>query len=153
MDVSNKINNSMSNIIQFPTSISKSTNPNLTDADRDLLLLKEKIQTTEAALEYVTTETIGMVHRLGFDISQEDFIKDVTLIVDSVRGLMYRSSGLESPIHKFVDETYKWSEEGTDRAYAYNPDWHTDDDIRHATVDEDGNFIETDENGNPLEDK
>ena len=53
----------MSNIIQFPTSNSKFTNPNLTDADRDLLLLKEKIQTTEAALEYVTNP--GKFYTLG----------------------------------------------------------------------------------------
>ncbi len=145
MDVSNNINMSMSNIIKFPTSKIKSTNPHLTDADRDLLLLKEKIYTTEAALEYVTTEAIGMVHRLGFDISQEDFIKDVTLIVDSIRGLMYRSSGLESPVHKWVDENYQWADEGSDKAYAFNPEWQTED--NEMTIGS------VDENGNPLEDE
>lgn len=142
--MSNSINNTMSNIIKFPTSKIKSTNPSLTDADRDLLLLKEKIHTTEAALEYVTTEAIGMVHRLGFDITQEDYVKDVTMIVDSIRGLMYRSSGLESPVHKWVDETYKWADEGTDCAYAYNPEWQTEDNEMILPS--------IDENGNPLED-
>ena len=141
--MSNNINNPMSNIIKFPTSKIRPTNPRLTDADRDLLLLKEKIHTTEAALEYVTTEAIGMVHRLGFDITQEDYIKDVTMIVDSIRGLMYRSSGLESPVHKWVDENYKWAEEGSDRAYAYNPEWQTEDnDMILPSIDEDGNPLE-----------
>lgn len=154
---SNSINTSMSNVIQFPTSAIKTTNPRLTDADRDMLLLKEKISQVESALEYVTTEAVSMVHRLGFDITKEDYIKDVTMIVDSIRGLMYRASELDYPIHSWVDENYKISE---DKQFAYNPLWFTEDgevtigkDSRYATVDDDGNFIETDKDGNPLEDK
>lgn len=143
----------MTNVINFPISKIKSTHPNISDPERDLLLLKEKITQVEAALEYVTTEAVSMVHRLGFDITQEDYIKDVTLIVDSIRGLMYRSSGLDYPIHTWVDENYQMSE---DKQFAFNPAWFTEDGevtdgVRYATVDDDGNLIETDEDGNPLE--
>jgi len=117
---SNTINTDMGNIIKFPTSKIKHTHPEITDADRDLLLLREKINVIETSLEYVTTEAVAMVHRLGFDITREDYVKDVTLIVDSIRGLMYRSSGLEYPIHKWVDESYTMSEDGE---YAFNPNW------------------------------
>ena len=81
------INMDMSNIIQFPTSKLPISSTNLSDEDREALLIREKISSIEQSLEYVTTEAVAMVHRLGFDITREDYIKDVTLIVDAIRGL------------------------------------------------------------------
>lgn len=132
----NNINTSMSNIIQFPTSKINVNSPNLSDTDRDVLLLKEKITSIEQSLEYVTTEAVAMVHRLGFDITREDYVKDVTLIVDAIRGLMYRTSGLDYPIHKWVDEAYEMDD---DNLYAYNPEW----------FDKNGELKISPEDGNP----
>lgn len=140
----------MADIINFPLSKIKSSHPQISDPERDLLLLKEKITQVESSLEYVTTEAVSLVHRLGFDITQEDYIKDVTLIVDSIRGLMYRSSGLDYPIHKFVDENYKFSD---DKQFAYNPDWFSEDGEVTIKADKEGEAVEVyiDEDGNITE--
>lgn len=119
-----KLNNSMTNVIKFPSKNVKVNHPDLTNEEREQRLLQEKIFKIEECLEYVCTESIGMVHRMGFDITQEDYVKDVTLIVDAFRGLMYKSMKMEHPIHDFVDKNYKLSDdEGLGNEYAYNPQW------------------------------
>ena len=60
-----KINKSMTNVIKFPSSqIKRPVRKSLSDKDRELLLLKEKVNAVEHSLEYVTMESISMVHRL-----------------------------------------------------------------------------------------
>lgn len=140
----NNINMDMSNIIQFPTSKLPISSTNLSDEDREALLIREKISSIEQSLEYVTTEAVAMVHRLGFDITREDYVKDVTLIVDAIRGLMYRTSGLEFPIHEWVDKAYEMDE---DNLYAYNPEWFDKDGELKISIDKDN------EDGNPLNEK
>ena len=85
------INNGMTNIIKFPSKHMSMSNPELSNEEREARLLREKILKIEEALEYVSTEAIGMVYRMGFDITKEDYVKDVTLIVDSFRSLMYKT--------------------------------------------------------------
>jgi len=119
----------MATVIQFPNSKVKNSHPDLTDDQRKDLLLREKIDTIENALEYVTMESIAMVHRLGFDITREDMVKDITLLVDGFRSLMYRSSGMEHPIQRFVEENYimKGGENGDEaQTYAVCPMFATD---------------------------
>jgi hypothetical protein len=119
----------MATVIQFPNSKIKNTHPELSDDQRKDLLLREKIDTIENALEYVTMESIAMVHRLGFDITREDMVKDITIIVDGFRSLMYRSSGMEHPMQKFVEENYimKGDEDGDEsQTYAVCPMFTSD---------------------------
>ena len=123
-----KINKSMTNVIKFPSSqIKRPVRKSLSDKDRELLLLKEKVNAVEHSLEYVTMESISMVHRLGFDITREDFIKDVTHVVDAIRGLMYRASDIKSPIHEWVDNTYVMSDDKEQGDFAYHPEWYVED--------------------------
>ena len=121
------INNSMTNIIKFPSTHVKVSHSDLSNEEREAKLLREKVIKIEEALEYVSTESIGMIYRMGFDITREDYVKDVTLIVDSFRSLMYKTMNMEHPVHDFVDKNYKMvdSEEGE---YAFCPDWHEPED-------------------------
>ena len=121
-----KINNSMTNIIKFPSKNVKITHPDLTSEERQALLLREKISKIEECLEHVSTESIGMIYRMGFDITREDYVKDVTLIVDSFRSLMYKTMNLDHPVHEFVDKNYKM-QDSPDGEYAFNPEWHDEE--------------------------
>ena len=120
------INNNMTNVIKFPSKHVKITHPDLSSKDRQALLLREKIAKVEECLEHVSTESIGMIYRMGFDITKEDYVKDVTLIVDSFRSLMYKTMNLEHPVHDFVDKNYK-IQDSPDGEYAFNPEWQDEE--------------------------
>jgi hypothetical protein len=124
---SEHINSSMTNIIKFPSTHIKASQQDFSSEEKEASLQREKIIKIEEALEFVSTESIGMVYRMGFDITREDYVKDVTLIVDSLRSLMYRTMNMEHPIHVFVDKNYKMvdSEEGE---YAFSTEWHDPED-------------------------
>ena len=121
-----KININMTNVIKFPSKHVKITHPDLTSKERQALLLREKISKVEECLEHVSTESIGMIYRMGFDITREDYVKDVTLIVDSFRSLMYKTMNLEHPVHDFVDKNYK-IQDSPDGEYAFNPEWQDEE--------------------------
>jgi len=110
----------MATILQFPIKNIRSDHSEISESDREARLLAEKIVNIENALEYSSTEAIGMVHRLGFNITEENLLKDVTLVVDSIRSLMYRASKLSHPMHEYVDKNYIL-EDSEDGEYAYNP--------------------------------
>lgn len=120
------INNGMTNIIKFPSKQMSMSHPELSNEEREARLLREKILKIEEALEYVSTEAIGMVYRMGFDITKEDYVKDVTLIVDSFRSLMYKTMNLDHPVHDFVDKNYKM-QDSPDGEYAFNPEWQDEE--------------------------
>jgi len=117
----------MADIISFPSSRIKRVpaTRNLSSEERKALILEEKKATIEGSLEYVTIESLGLIARLGFDITQENYVKDVTLLVDVYRSLLYRSIGLKHPIHDYVDKKYVITSDGYDDGseYAYNPDF------------------------------
>lgn len=110
----------MATILQFPIENIRPDHREVSESDREARLLAEKIVNIENALEYSSTEAIGMVHRLGFNITEENLIKDVTLVVDSIRSLMYRASKLPHPMHEYVDKNYILEDSG-DGEYAFNP--------------------------------
>lgn len=115
----------MANIIKFPNKNVKKSHPDLSNEQRNQLLLSEKLDTIENSLEYVTIEMMSLIHRLGFDLVREDLVKDITLILDSTRSLMYRASGLEHPLQNFVDEKYIMKGRGGEE-YAYCPEFDPD---------------------------
>ena len=127
-----KINSSMADIISFPSNRIKRVHKAeqlLSDDERKALILEEKKATIEGSLEYVTVESLGLISRLGFDITQENYVKDVTLLVDVFRSLLYRSVGVKHPIHDYVDKNYVITSDGHEGSeYAYNPAFHNDDD-------------------------
>lgn len=126
-----KINNGMADIISFPSDRIKRVPPtqNLSSEERKLLILEEKKATIEGSLEYVTVESLGLIARLGFDITQENYVKDVTLLVDVYRSLLYRSIGVKHPIHDYVDTKYVITKDENEDGgeYAYNPDFYSEE--------------------------
>lgn len=127
-----KINNSMADIISFPSDRIKRVHKAeqlLSEDERKALILEEKKATIEGSLEYVTIDSLGLIARLGFDITQENYVKDVTLLVDVIRSLLYRSIGVHHPIHNYVDKNYVITSDGHEGSeYAYNPAFHIDGD-------------------------
>ena len=116
----------MADIISFPPDrITRLPSvDNLSAEERKALILEEKKATIEGSLEYVAIESLGLISRLGFDITQENYVKDVTLMVDVFRSLLYRSIGIHHPIHDYVDKKYIITSDGVGSSeYAYNPDF------------------------------
>lgn len=128
------INKDMGTVIQFPESKIRSSNPNLSNDERDKLVLLEKIESIENSLEYVSCQSIGMVSRLGYDITREDMVKDITLIVDAFRSLLYKCSDLPHPVQEFVDNNYQLSDTG-DGEYAFNPSFDCKMDSEDETTE------------------
>lgn len=122
---SKPLNKGMATVIPFPNNKVRTNHPDLSDEQRKMLLIQEKIDGIENALEYVTMESISMVHRLGYDITREDMVKDITLIVDSFRSLMYRATNMKHPIQDFVQEKYimEGGDAGDGNEYAICPEW------------------------------
>lgn len=72
-------------------------------------LAKEK--STQKFADTITEDMIGnMVEDLensGIDIDNEQFMKDFSLAVDSLRAAIYRHFGLEHHLHDFIDTNIK----------------------------------------------
>lgn len=56
--------------------------------------------------ELASKLVIDMIHVMGendVDIGRGDFSRDLSVIIEFVKSLLYRDAGIEYPLHDFVD--------------------------------------------------
>ena len=50
---------------------------------------------------------VQMIHTMsenGIDVGEKEFIRDVAMIIEMVKGSIYRDMGLDHPTHMFMEE-------------------------------------------------
>lgn len=88
----------MSKVVQFPDMMKERENE------------KSREEYLVTSVQEVTNEVIGelMYHlyEIGYDLDEETYIKEVSLIYDSVRSLLLSVEGIEHPYQDFARVVY-----------------------------------------------
>lgn len=91
----------MSNVIRFPKSrIDAPT----TKESIDLLNKQYKTEQVEMVLGEINDELFLRIYNMGFDITKDDVVKDVSLVVESLKSLLCKTYGLEHPLQEVSEK-------------------------------------------------
>ena len=92
----------MSNVIAFPKE-KKNCPPQSIEEVQDRLAVK-KIEYVNEIVDYYGTELLAKISQDGFEIDEDNFMKDFAFTLESLRSGLYRSVGVEHPLQESVDE-------------------------------------------------
>lgn len=92
----------MTTIVQFPTSrIVREVPPNVEEIEK----AKEKSlqKHAETIVEDLVLNVMDALENYGIDTDAETFERDFTFTADGLRATVYRTFGIEHPLHSFID--------------------------------------------------
>jgi hypothetical protein len=72
--------------------------------DKDIVALRQKLQFAEELSESLIVQLIHTMGENGIDISDNSFVRDMSMVIELVQGSIYRDLELEHPTHKFMEE-------------------------------------------------
>jgi hypothetical protein len=72
--------------------------------DKDIVALRQKLQFAEELSESLVVQLIHTMGENGIDISDNSFVRDMSMVIELVQGSIYRDLELEHPTHKFMEE-------------------------------------------------
>jgi len=72
--------------------------------DKDIVALRQKLQFAEELSESLIVQMIHTMGENGIDISENSFVRDMSMVIELVQGSIYRDLELEHPTHKFMEE-------------------------------------------------
>ena len=87
-----------SNVIKGPWRKRKVVVPN-----EEELLRQEDMEFCEELASKLVMDMIHMMSDNDVDIGERTFSRDLSLVIELVKSLLYRDAGLEYPLHDFVD--------------------------------------------------
>jgi hypothetical protein len=87
-----------SNVIKGPWRKRKVVVPN-----EEELLRQEEMEFCEELSSKVVMEMVHMMSDNDVDIGERNFSRDLSVVIELVKSLLYRDAGLEYPLHEFVD--------------------------------------------------
>ena len=87
-----------SNVIKGPWRKRKVVVPN-----EEELLRQEEIEFCEELSSKLMMDMIHMMSDNDVDIGERNFSRDLSVVIELVKSLLYRDAGLEYPLHDFVD--------------------------------------------------
>ena len=87
-----------SNVIKGPWRKRKVVVPN-----EEELLRQEDMEFCEELSSKLVMDMIHMMSDNDVDIGERTFSRDLSLVIELVKSLLYRDAGLEYPLHEFVD--------------------------------------------------
>ena len=97
----------MSNIIAFPKE-KKNCPPQSVEEMQDRLAEK-KIEYVNEIVDFYGSEMLVKISQDGFEIDDDNFMKDFAFTLESLRSGLYRSVGVEHPLQESVDEAIEIS--------------------------------------------
>ena len=86
------------NVIKGPWRKRKVVVPN-----EEELLRQEDMEFCEELSSKLVMDMIHMMSDNDVDIAERTFSRDLSLVIELVKSLLYRDAGLEYPLHEFVD--------------------------------------------------
>ena len=86
------------NVIKGPWRKRKVVVPN-----EEELLRQEEMEFCEELSSKLVMDMIHMMSDNDVDIAERTFSRDLSLVIELVKSLLYRDAGLEYPLHEFVD--------------------------------------------------
>ena len=92
----------MTTIVKFPTArIVREVPPNIEEIER----AKEKSlqRHAETIVEDLILNIMDALENYGVDVDSDSFERDFTFGADGLRATVYRTFGIEHPLHNFID--------------------------------------------------
>lgn len=92
------------NVVQFPKNkIVRETLPNIEELNR----VKEKgiRNFADTLVADVSANILGDLDNYGIDVDNDEFVKDFHFFVATLCATVYRTLGVDHPLHKFMDES------------------------------------------------
>lgn len=86
------------NVIKGPWRKRKVVVPN-----EEELLRQEEMEFCEELASKLVMDMIHMMSDNDVDIGERNFSRDLSVVIELVKSLLYRDAGLEYPLHEFVD--------------------------------------------------
>ena len=88
------------NIIQGPWPKSKRK---VKIPDEEFLLMQENMDFAEELNQKIVIQMIHTLGQNGIDVADAAFIRDLGLIIELIKGSIYRGMGIPHPTHAFVE--------------------------------------------------
>ena len=80
--------------------------------DEDVLELHHDLQFAEELTQSLMVQMIHTMSENGIDVGAKDFIRDMAMLIELVKGSLYRDMKMVHPTHKFVEEFVDIMESG-----------------------------------------
>ena len=72
--------------------------------DIDVIALQENIMFADDLTESLLVQMIHTMGENGVDVSSTDFIKDISFVIEAVKGVIYRDMGLAHPMSDMMSQ-------------------------------------------------
>ena len=72
--------------------------------DIDVIALQENIMFADDLTESLLVQMIHTMGENGVDVSSTDFIKDISFVIEAVKGVIYRVMGLSHPMSGMMSQ-------------------------------------------------
>ena len=106
------------NVILFP-GIKRDTPPQSVEEILDKVTQARK-EHVDGVVNDLIPDLIHMFGTYGLDISSDEYIKDVAMVMESIKAMVSRQYRLEHPFHGMVDNVFEFSfNEDNTVAYTY----------------------------------
>ena len=92
----------MSNVIAFPKGKKKCPPQSIEELQNRFAV--KKTEYVNDMVDYYGTEMLAKISQDGFEIDDDNFMKDFAFTLESLRSGLYRSVGVEHPLQESVDE-------------------------------------------------
>ena len=94
----------MDNVIPFPKAKRDDTPPQSDDEMREHILRNKKKYVNQIVDHYTNQLAMKFVQH-GFNLQEENFLRDFSFSVESIRSGLYRTLGITHPFQELMDET------------------------------------------------
>lgn len=99
----------MDNIIPFPKAKRVNTPPQ-SDEEMRAQVLRNKKKYVNNLVEHYTNQLAMKFVQHGFSVEDEEFLRDFSFSVESIRSSLYRSLGIGHPFQDIMDDTIEMLE-------------------------------------------
>ena len=72
--------------------------------DSDFIARQQDVMFAEELCQSLMVQMIHTMNENGIKVSESNFIRDVAMIIELVKGSIYRDRGLQHPAQKFMEE-------------------------------------------------
>ena len=107
------------NIIQFPKAKLNTPPQSLEEMVDSIEKLRR--ETADEIANSMIPQLIGIFMANGIDADQHEYIKDVSMIVESSKSLLYKYYNIEHPFHEMIESVFEFSYNDDDTVdYTYS---------------------------------
>jgi hypothetical protein len=107
------------NVIQFPKAKLNTPPQSLEEMVADIDRLRR--DTADEIAGNMIPQIIGLFMANGIDVDQHEYIKDVSMIVESSKSLLYKYYNIEHPLHEMIESVFEFNYNDDDTVeYSYS---------------------------------